>query len=95
MTIKVLGPGCVSCKKLFESAKEAVAEMGNDIDVEYITDIETIVSYGIMGSPALVINEEVISQGRTLSKDEIIKLTKTKEVLTVSEKNGCDCGGNC
>ncbi len=94
MEIKVLGPGCVNCKKLYESAKEAVAEMGESIKLEYITDIEKIVSYEIMSSPALVINDKVISQGKVLKKDEIITLAKTNEVMKPCD-SGCNCGGNC
>ena len=94
MTIKVLGPGCSNCKKLHESAIDAISELNSDIDLEYITDIEKMVSYGIMGSPALVINEKVVSQGRLLSKDDIIKLIKSNETLEPT-KGSCECGGNC
>jgi len=94
MTIKVLGPGCSNCKKLHQSAEAAIKELNSNIDLEYITDMEKIISYGIMGSPALVINEKVVSQGRVLNKDDIIKLIQSNETLEPT-KGTCNCGGNC
>lgn len=94
MTVKVLGPGCANCKKLHESAMEAIKELNSNIDLEYITDIEKMVSYGIMASPALVINEKVVSQGRLLKKEDIIKLIQSNETL-MPIKGTCNCGGNC
>lgn len=80
MNIKVLGSGCASCKKLFEITKKAVSELDQNIEVEYITEIEKMVSYGIMGSPAIVINEKVISQGRVISKEDVLKLIQKNEI---------------
>jgi len=94
MTIKVLGPGCSNCKRLHQAAEEAIKELNSNIDLEYITDIEKMISYGIMGSPALVINEKVVSQGRVLSKDDIIKLIQSNETLEPTIGT-CNCGGNC
>lgn len=94
MTIKVLGPGCANCKKLHESVLEAIKELNSNIELEYVTDIEKMVSYGIMWSPALVINEKVVSQGRVLNKEDIIKLIESNETLE-PVKGTCDCGGNC
>lgn len=94
MNIKVLGPGCSNCKKLHESVVEAIKELNSNIDLEYVTDIEKMLTYGIMGSPALVINEKVVSQGRVLSKEDIIKLIQSNETLE-PVKGTCDCGGNC
>ena len=75
--IKVLGPGCKSCHELNEAAKATVKELGMAIDVEYITDMEKIVSYGVMSMPALVINDKVVSAGKALKTAEIIKLLTT------------------
>lgn len=75
-SIKVLGPGCKSCHELNEATIAAVKELGMDLEVEYITDMETIVSYGVMSMPALVINEKVVSMGKALKSTEIIKLLK-------------------
>lgn len=94
MNIKVLGPGCKNCKKLFELTKEAIKELNVEIELEYIDDIEKMISYGIMSSPALVINEKVASQGRLISKDDIIKLIKGN-TITKTEEAKCCCGGKC
>lgn len=75
-SIKVLGPGCKSCHELNEASIAAVKELGMDLEVEYITDMEKIVSYGVMSMPALVINEKVVSMGKALKTTEIIKLLK-------------------
>lgn len=69
--IKVLGTGCSSCHKMYENVKKAV---GEDADVEYITDLETIIQYGVMTMPALVADEKVVSSGKVLKPNEIKKL---------------------
>jgi small redox-active disulfide protein 2 len=70
MIIKVLGSGCPSCKKLYESVKKVVGD-NEDIRVEYITDITAILEAGIMSSPALMIDEQVVCSGRVPSEEEI------------------------
>lgn len=75
-SIKVLGPGCKSCHELNEASIAAVKELGMDLEVEYITDMEKIVSYGVMSMPALIINEKVVSMGKALKTAEIISLLK-------------------
>ena len=77
MKIKVLGSGCPSCKKLLENTKEAVKELNIDTDIEYITDLEKIMASGVMSIPALIINDNVVSKGKVLSKDEITKIIKS------------------
>jgi len=73
MNIKILGSGCANCKKLQQVAMEAVKEMGVEADFEKIEDIQRIMGYGVMRTPALVINEKVKVFGRVPSKDEIKK----------------------
>ena len=75
-SMKVLGPGCKSCHELNEASIAAVKELGMNLDVEYITDMEKIMSYGVMSMPALVINEKVVSMGKALKTADIIKLLK-------------------
>lgn len=75
-SIKVLGPGCKSCHELNEASIAAVKELGMDLEVEYITDMEKIVSYGVMSMPALVINDKVVSMGKAMKSADIIKLMK-------------------
>ncbi|MGN0600638.1 MAG: thioredoxin family protein [Oscillospiraceae bacterium] len=72
--IKVLGAGCKSCHEQYEYAKKAVEEMGLSIEVEYITDMEKVMSYGVMSMPALVVNEKVVSMGKVLKAADVEKL---------------------
>ncbi len=76
MKIKVLGPGCPNCKVLEANTKKALDEMKIKADVEKVSDMGKIIEYGIMSTPALVINEKVVSSGRVLSSEEIKKLLK-------------------
>jgi small redox-active disulfide protein 2 len=62
--IKVLGPGCTNCKNLERVTREAVAELGLDATIEKVEDYPTIAGYGIMSTPALVVDEEVLVYGR-------------------------------
>ena len=73
MVIKILGSGCSKCKKLEANAKEAVKEMGIEATIEKVEDIKSIMSYGVMSTPALVIDDEVKATGKVLSKDDIKK----------------------
>ncbi len=72
--IKVLGAGCKSCHAQYEYAKKAAAEMGLPIAVEYITDMEKIVAYGVMRMPAIVVNEKVVSMGKVLKTADVVRL---------------------
>ena len=74
MIIKVLGTGCANCKKLEENAKKAVAELGIDATVEKVEDFKDIMKYGVMKTPALVVDEKVKIMGRVATPDEIKKL---------------------
>jgi small redox-active disulfide protein 2 len=72
MIIKILGSGCPKCQKLEENAKKAVEELGlKDVQIEHIYEIDKIVEYGVMSTPALVINEEVKAAGRIPDIEEI------------------------
>lgn len=71
MNIKVLGTGCKKCTDLVNNAKKAVEELGIDATVEKVEDIATIMKYGVMVTPGLVVNEEVKGTGRVLSVEEI------------------------
>ncbi len=74
MNIKVLGAGCKSCEALLNAVREAVANKGIDTEVEYITDMKKIMSYGVMNMPVLVIDEKVVSAGKVLKAKEVQKL---------------------
>lgn len=64
MIIKVLGPGCTNCKNLERVTRQAVAELGLDASIEKVEDYITIAGYGVMSTPALVIDEQVVVSGR-------------------------------
>ena len=74
--IKVLGAGCKSCHELYENAKEAVKEMGLSVEVEYITDMQKVMEYGVMSMPAVVVNEKVVSTGKVLKAADVEKLLR-------------------
>ncbi len=75
--VKVLGAGCKNCHALLAATKKAVQNIGRNIEVEYITDMEKIAEYGVMRTPALVINEQIVSMGRVLNSAEIEKMLNT------------------
>ncbi len=71
--VKVLGAGCAACHQQYENVKAAVARMGLGIEVEYITDMEKVMTYGVMRMPAIVVNETVVSMGEVLKPTEVEK----------------------
>lgn len=71
MVIKILGTGCPKCKKLEETARQAISELGIEAEVEKVTDLNAIMDYGVMMTPALVINEKVVSSGKLLSVSDV------------------------
>ncbi len=73
MIIKILGTGCSNCKKLEENAKKAVEELGLDAVVEKVSDIKEIMSYGVMKTPALVVDGKVKVMGRVVTSEDIKK----------------------
>ena len=73
MNIKVLGGGCRKCENLLEAVKEAVAEKGIEAQIEYITDMPRIMEYGIMSTPALMVDNKVVSMGRALKAKDVLK----------------------
>jgi small redox-active disulfide protein 2 len=72
--VQVLGPGCAKCTKLKENADDAVRELGIEATVEKIEDINVITGFGVMMTPALVIDGEVKAVGNVCTADEIKKL---------------------
>lgn len=73
-SIKVLGAGCKSCHEMYENTKKAVEAAGINIEVEYVTDMEKVMTYGIMSMPGLVVNEKVVSVGKVLKPADVEKL---------------------
>lgn len=76
MKIEILGSGCAKCANLADNAKKAVANLSIDATVEKVTDIKKIMEYGVMLTPALVVNGQVKASGKPLSPDEIAVLLK-------------------
>lgn len=76
MNVKILGGGCSKCEALLANTKEAISTLGVDAEIEYITDFSVIAGYGIMSTPAIVIDEKVASTGKVLKPKEIEKLLK-------------------
>lgn len=74
MIIKVLGSGCKKCEVLTNNTKEAIKEMGIEAEVVKITDFKEIMGFGIMSTPTLVIDEEVVSVGKVLKPKQIKEL---------------------
>lgn len=73
MEIKILGPGCPKCKTLEKATREVVAENSFNATVTKVEDIMQIMSYNVIATPALVINEKVVIKGMIPSKEEIKK----------------------
>jgi small redox-active disulfide protein 2 len=72
--IKVLGSGCANCQNLEKAAREAVAELGADATIEHVTDPGEIASYGVMRTPALVVDEVVVVSGRVPTASAVREL---------------------
>lgn len=77
MIIKILGSGCKNCVTLTENTKAAIKEMGIDAEIIKVTDFKDIMTYGVMSTPALIIDERVMSFGKVL---------KTKDIEAIIEK---------
>lgn len=78
--IKVLGAGCKSCHEMYENTKQAVRDMGLSTEVEYITDMQKVMEYGVMRMPALVVNEKVAAMGKVLKANEVVALLQKAEL---------------
>ena len=74
MIIKVLGSGCTNCQNLEKAAREALTELGIDATVEHVTDPCDIASYGVMRTPALVIDDTVVLSGRVPTNKQVREL---------------------
>jgi len=76
MEIKVLGTGCAKCKSLEKLTREVVAENNIEADIQKVEDIYKIMQFGVMSTPALVVNQKVVLSGRIPSSAEL------KEIIT-------------
>ena len=76
MEVKVLGPGCMKCNKLYDETRRAIDAVGVDATLEKVEGLGDIASYGVMFTPALVIDGEVVSSGSVLKAAKIAALLK-------------------
>ncbi|MGE4584017.1 MAG: thioredoxin family protein [Sphaerochaeta sp.] len=74
--VKILGSGCAACNSLELNTKKALQELGQDTAVEHVTDFAKIASYGVMSTPALMVDGKVLSSGLVLGSDEVAALIK-------------------
>lgn len=79
MKIKILGQGCAKCKQLYEDVTKVVQELQVQAEIVKVENIKEIVSYGVMRTPALVINEEVKVAGKIPSATELAALIKAAQ----------------
>lgn len=73
-SIKILGSGCPKCNQLESATKEALIELGMDTGIDHVKDFLQIAAYGVMTTPALVVDGKVVSYGKVLKKGEVIAL---------------------
>ena len=74
MDIKILGTGCVNCQNLETNTRKALDDLGLTVEIDKVTDPGEIVSWGVMSTPALVIDDEVVLSGRVPNADQIRQL---------------------
>ncbi len=73
-SVKVLGSGCAKCNQLEAATKEALEKLGMDTTIDHVTDFSQIAAYGVMTTPALVVDGKVVSLGKVLKPDEVAKI---------------------
>ena len=73
-SVKVLGSGCAKCNQLEASTKAALEQLGMDTTIEHVTDFAQIAAYGVMTTPALVVDGKVVSYGKVLKTEEVVKI---------------------
>jgi len=77
MDVKILGTGCAKCNQLENVTKEVLKEMGLEIQIDHVKDIQKIMEYPILTTPGLVINDELVLAGRVPSRAELTKIITT------------------
>ena len=75
-SVKVLGSGCAKCNALETATKTALEQLGMDTTIEHVTDFAKIASYGVMSTPALVVDGKVVSYGKVLKTEEVVAILK-------------------
>ncbi|MEA4831342.1 MAG: thioredoxin family protein [Oscillospiraceae bacterium] len=72
--VKVLGSGCAKCNQLEAATKAALEQLGMDTTIDHVTDFSQIAAYGVMSTPALVVDGKVVSYGKVLKTEEVVKI---------------------
>lgn len=72
--VKVLGSGCAKCNQLEAAAKAALEQLGMDATIDHVTDFSQIAAYGVMSTPALVVDGKVVSYGKVLKTEEVVSI---------------------
>lgn len=83
--VKILGGGCAKCNQLEAATVEALTELGMNTTIEHVKDYEKIAAYGVMTTPALVIDGKVVSYGKVLKKDEVIDILNCERKFNAFE----------
>lgn len=73
-SVKILGSGCAKCNALEAATKAALEQLGMDTMIDHVTDFSKIAAYGVMTTPALVVDGKVVSYGKVLKTDEVVKI---------------------
>lgn len=73
-SVKILGSGCAKCNQLEAATKAALEQLNMDTNIDHVTDFSQIASYGVMTTPALVVDGKVVSYGKVLKPDEVVQL---------------------
>jgi len=73
-SVKVLGSGCAKCNQLEAAAKAALEQLGLNTSIDHVTDFSQIAAYGVMTTPALVVDGKVVSYGKVLKTEEVVKI---------------------
>ena len=75
-SVKVLGSGCAKCNALEAATKAALEQLGMDTAIDHVTDFAKIAAYGVMSTPALVVDGKVVSYGKALKTEEVVAILK-------------------
>ncbi|HCX78886.1 MAG TPA: thioredoxin family protein [Firmicutes bacterium] len=73
-SVKILGSGCARCNQLEVATRDALKQLGMDATIDHITDFAQIAAYGVMSTPALVVDGKVVSYGKVLKAEEVMKI---------------------
>lgn len=94
-SIQVVGAGCPNCARLFELTKQAASDLNLGVEVEYISDIVRMMSMGVMSTPILAVNDQVVMAGQVPDLDKIKELLTGAAKGASLETHSCGCCSHC